>query len=406
MLDKLLTIDRRPLPAAVIYLGLLAVILTVWIPHILGSRIGEPLFDALFLIASLALVWRSGLRVGALLAVQLFWIGYLAVGVLLAVVLRGVNPLDFAQAYKFVWYLVLLPPFVWAGNALEARDLRRLLNATLLMFLTVYVGKRLLGDDRPMFMAENNFELIFLALLYFSSYAAGNKPSVLQTMGLLSIIVLSGSRSAAVAGALVVMFSYDFKSKNPAKIIIGILAAVVGVALAVLIIESRTHGGLESIDRFRFLLLFLESVDGWSAGKYLIGADRLTPLPAHVCSQLAYYRMLFSYESTTTCYSVILHSFNLRVLYDHGLLITAVLLFTLLLLMRRAPASQIACVLAVILSSGLSVSSMNNVFTAMGIGLFCLGVSAKKAAEVQAAARDPSNAGRICDYRDSSSTQQ
>lgn len=380
MFHKPLTIHRRPLPAAVIYLGLLAIILTVWLPRILGSRIGEPLFDALFLISSLALVWRSGLRVGGLLAMQLFWIGYLAVGVLLAIALRGVHPLDFAQAYKFVYYLVLLPPFAWAGNAMEGRDLRRLLNTTLVMFLAVYVAKRILGDDRPMFMTENNFELIFLALLYFSSYAAGNKPSVLQTVGLLSIIVLSGSRSAAVAGALVVMFSYDFKSRNPAKIIIGALAAVVGIALAVAIFESRTHGGLESIDRFRFLLLFLESIDGWSAGKLLVGADRLTPLPAHVCSQLSYYRMLFSYESTTTCYSVILHSFNLRILYDHGILISALLLLTLVMLMRRAPAPQIACVLGVILSSGLSVSSMNNVFTAMGIGLFCLGVSIKHSA--------------------------
>lgn len=383
MLDNILKINRRPLPAAVVYLGLLAIILTVWLPSALGSRVGEPLFDALFVISSLALLWRSGLRLGYLITIQFFWISYLAVGILLAVVLRGVNPLDFAQAYKFVWYLVLLPPFVWAGNVLEARDLRRLLNLTLLMFLSVYVGKRLLGIDRPIFMAENNFELIFLALLYFSSFAAGNKPSVMQTIGLLSIIVLSGSRSAAIAGALVVMFSYEFKSRNPAKIIIGVLAAVGGVALAVVIFESRTHGGLESIDRFRFLLLFLESVDNWSAGQFLVGAERLTPLPAHVCSQLSYYRMLFSYESTTTCYSVILHSFNLRILYDHGLLIAALLLIYLVMLMRRAPAYQIVCVLGVILSSGLSVSSMNNVFAAMGIGLFCLGVSAKKASEAR-----------------------
>jgi len=367
-----LVYTKRPLSFGTLYLGVLAVLAFAWIPALTGSRVGEPLLDALLLLTSALSVRQTGLRKGSVLVFQLFWGLYLLGGALIAIAARHTNPLDFAQAYKFVWYMVLLAPFAWYSTASPQLDIRRLLNVALAMFFTVYLWKRIGGDDRPKLMTENNFEIIFLALLYFSCYAAKVRPRLLQTLVFLSIVALSGSRSAAIAAALVVLFSFDYRSRNAARVLTGLIAALAGVGFAIAIFESRSHGGIESIDRFKFLLMFMESIKSWSAIDYLFGADRLTALPPHVCSQLSYYNVLNSYEGDGSCYSVILHSFNLRIIHDHGILITLLTAAYLMLLTKKAPLHQRLCVLAIVTASGLSVSALNNVFTALGIAIFCI----------------------------------
>jgi len=370
-----LTIERRAAPVSFLYLGTLTVVLAGWLPAAFGAGIGTASFELLFVLTSLLMLWRYGARKDSLLAYQVFWASYLGIGFLLSVWIRGVNALDFAQAYKFVWYLALLPPFAWANGAMRPADFRRLLNAALTMFLLVYTIKRLAGIDRPTLIGENNFELVFLALIYYSAHVAGCKLSAIQTLALLVVVVLSGSRSAAIAIALAIALTYDFKTRNPAKLIGGLIAGALGFALAVLIFESRSHGGIESIDRFRFLMMFSESVSGWGVFDYLLGADRLTQLPPHVCSSLSYYASLFSYEDNGTCYSVILHSFNLRIIHDHGILIAILASLYLLRLTRTATLVQRLCLLGIIFINGLSVSALNNVYVALGIAFFCLAAS-------------------------------
>lgn len=374
-LERLLILDRRPLPVSTLYFGTIIILLIAWLPTLWGAHVGDPALDVLFLVCSLLMLWRYGIKRGALLAGQIFWIGYLATGLLIAVLLRGVHPFDFAQAYKFVWYLIFLAPFAWSQGSMKPSDFGKILNVALLMFFCVYLCKRAIGIERPILMTENNFEIIFLALLYYSVHVAGCKISPLQTFTLLAVVVLSGSRSAAIAVALAVVLSFDFKTKNSAKLIGGLIAGTIGVGLAFLVFESRSQGGIESIDRFRFFLLFLDSISDWGILDYLLGSDRLTPLPSYVCAQLAYYGSLFSYDATGSCYSVILHGFNLRIIYDHGFIIAALVVIYLLLLTRSASFTQRACLLGIVFISGLSVSALNNVYTALGIGIFCLSAS-------------------------------
>lgn len=363
---------RRPAPMATLYFGIILVMATAWIPAMFAVRVGEPLLDVVFATTSLLMMLMYAPRRDAVLGMQLFWAGYIAIGLFLAVVVRHANVLDFAQSYKFVWYLVLLAPFAWAPRTLSADDIARLLKFSIVMFLSIYLLKRGLGNGRPTLLLENNFELIFLALLYYSSHVAGNRISALQTIGFLAIIALSGSRSSAIAAACALMFSYNFRSRNSAKLVGGLLAGVLGASIAFIVFESRSTGGIESIDRFRFFLMFLESVKQWSAMDFLTGADRLTPLPSYVCSNLSFWKSLYSFDGSGRCYSVILHSFNLRIIYDHGLLIAALVGIYLFLLARQGTLLQRSCVLLIIVISGLSVSALNNVFTALGVAMFCM----------------------------------
>lgn len=378
-LDRMLLISRRPTPVSILYLGTIAIVVSAWLPTMIGLAVGEPLLDLVFFACSVSMLWQYGAKKGTLLALQSTWICYLLVSMVLAVWMRNVHPLDFAQAYKFVWYLILLAPFSWAQGPMRSTDFNRLFNISLFMFLSVYSFKRMMGDSRPILMTENNFEIIFLALLYFSVYTSGRRPSLAQTLTLLLIVVLSGSRSAALAVALAVIFAFDFKSRNSARILGGILAGLVGIALALVIFVRRSEGGIEAIDRFRFFLMFLESVRDWGTSDYLLGADRLTPLPSYVCSQLGYYTRLFSHDDNGQCYSVIFHSFNLRIIYDHGLIVAGIVIWYLMGLTKAASSSQRACVIGIVFISGLSVSALNNVYTALGIAIFCLAASAAKA---------------------------
>ncbi len=372
------TIKRRPYPISLLYLGTILIVTTAWLPRLSGVTVGEPLLDLVFAASSAALLWVYGARKDRLFAQQLFWIGYLVVGAALAVGLRNTNPLDFAQAYKFVWYLILLAPFAWAPGPMKSEDFRRLLNLCLFMFFSVYLAKRVIGIDRPVLMTENNFEIIFLSLVYFSAHVSGVKISGLQTGTLLAVVILSGSRSAAIAAALAVLFAFDFRSRNSAKVVGGMIAGTAAVVFAFLIFENRSQGGIESIDRFRFLMMFLESIRDWDTTDYLLGADRISPLPAHVCSSLSYYQSLFSFSGNGSCYSVILHSFNMRVIYDHGLAVTALTFIHLIGVMKNAKRHQRLCVILIVLASGLSVSALNNVYTTLGIALVCLAAGAAK----------------------------
>lgn len=376
-INRLLIIERRPAPVSTLYLGLMLIIGLGWLPTLFGSRIGGASLDALFVLCSAMMLWRYGAKKNFLLPQQLFWAGYLASGWLLAVAMRGVNALDFGQAYKFVWYLTLLAPFAWANGSMRPVDFGRLLNLALFTFLAVYLVKRMLGIERPILMTENNFEIIFLALLYYSAHVAGYRVSMPQTIALLAVVVLSGSRSAAIAVALAVVMTFDFRTRNSAKLLGGLIAGAIGITLAFLVFESRSAGGVESIDRFRFFLLFLESIKSWTFWDYVLGADRLSPLPPYVCSQLSYYQSLFSYDGTGRCYSVIFHGFNLRVFFDHGILIMLLIGIYLLTIMHAATLTQRICVIGILLVTGLSVSALNNVYTAFGLALFCLAASSQ-----------------------------
>ncbi|HEC0375713.1 TPA: hypothetical protein R1R29_005220, partial [Escherichia coli] len=87
---------------------------------------------------------------------------------------------------------------------------------------------------------------------------------------------------------------------------------------------------------------------------------------------------LFSFSGNGSCYSVILHSFNMRVIYDHGLAVTALTFIYLIGVMKNAKRHQRLCVILIVLASGLSVSALNNVYTTLGIALVCLAAGAAK----------------------------
>ncbi|MGS2762733.1 hypothetical protein [Sinomicrobium sp. M5D2P9] len=131
---------------------------------------------------------------------------------------------------------------------------------------------------------------------------------------------------------------------------------------------------IEKTDRFKFLMVFVDEIREWSIINYLFGADRITALSAEACSKLGYYQSLFSYSGDGSCYSVIFHSYILRAIYDHGIigfiLISVFVYFVITL--SGFERKQALVIVGIALLNGLSVSSFNSVYFALGISFYLI----------------------------------
>ena len=86
--------------------------------------------------------------------------------------------------------------------------------------------------------------------------------------------------------------------------------------------------------------------------------------------------LIYSYSGDGTCYSVILHSFLLRVIYDHGLLGFMFLMGVVAIYLNKFSLKAKICILLIIISTALSVSSLNNVYVALALIMY-IGIDEK-----------------------------
>ena len=222
-------------------------------------------------------------------------------------------------------------------------------------------------DDRPLMFMENNFELMFIYALYLVRYSV-TKTRCFQLLGLVGLItILSLSRSSLLMYSVLVLFViYDSFKKTRIFFIPGAVLLLGGIIYYVF---SQRSSSLEDIDRYRFMLVWWSNVMDWPFWQWLVGAERITPLSVESCSTMSYFVNLFSYDQDGTCYSVILHSFIFRIIYDHGILgLIFVIGTTYILLIKNNVKTLISVTfIAIVLLNGLSVSSFNNLFFAISM---------------------------------------
>lgn len=300
---------------------------------------------------------------------------YVAASGLIAIYIRHTDPLDFLQAYKAFIYLALLTPFV--GRSLFSSKVVTygfwMLSS---VFLIKYGYERLLGGGgkfslRPTVFTENNFELIFLTLLYYLAVTRGTARKALATLLIGAVVVLSGSRSA-ILGLVIAMVGAQAAGFKVRHLLSTAISAPIAILVAYYVFQGRSAGGIETIDRFRFLLIFLSEIDQWNWYNYLFGTAPLTALSPSSCAALSFWTNLFSFSGDGKCYSVILHSYVLRVIFDHGAIGFSLLLAAVNFLLKccKYTTRDRVVVLGVLLASALSISSFNNVFAALILAVY------------------------------------
>lgn len=272
---------------------------------------------------------------------------------------------DFLIIYKSFIYMLILLAISTAKIRLNSDLFISIFRFILISYLVVYTYQLIFKDiNRPYLLAENNFEIMFVSLLFILRSFLNKPPSILETIVFISIGILSGSRSGLVlVGVSLIASNYkNISSKNIGLYIL--VLSIFIISLYEILIYGLINSSLEDIDRYLFFLSFVNVYLESEFFYILFGQPRITALPFDVCQEFSSYSNLFSHLNNGTCYSVIWHSFITRALYDHGLVGFFLLIFSLFNLLSNIGYSRglIFIVILVILLNGLSVSSMNSVF--------------------------------------------
>ncbi|POJ92727.1 hypothetical protein [Klebsiella pneumoniae] len=355
---------------------LLCILGSLYIFHITGIP-GTALLELLIVISTIVLIFTQKVTLVSLLIAMLS-ISYISYSLFYVGFKTHTNILDFIQAYKSFYYLILMS-FFYKRNIFSRRAIEVLFKWLVLLFFIKYsMDKFVVGITRPTVLIENYFELIMLIMLYYFINIIKKEPVMINTGMMMLICVISGSRSSLLALMIAILFSLD-RTINFKKLIYILLIPIAGLAVFAIFQERLSHDGYtsyEQIDRFRFLLEFLSSTSNWPWWRFVIGAEPLTPLTPLSCYNLSSYVDLFSYSGDGTCYSVILHSFLLRVIYDHGLLGFMFLMGVVTIYLNKFSLKAKICILLIIISTALSVSSLNNVYVALAIIMY-IGIDEK-----------------------------
>ncbi|HDS1653684.1 TPA: hypothetical protein QEL76_001603 [Stenotrophomonas maltophilia] len=330
-----------------------------------------PIFEVVLVLAAL-IVFRLPKR--SVVAFFIASAAYVFGSFVVMGLYKPAHPLDFAQAYKAFFYVIPLCLF-YKSDVFSRKVAVRVLKFLLVAFLIKYSYSIVMNftprmGSRPGIYVENNFELIFIILYFFVVRGDLGRRMTYWFLVLLAIVALSGSRSSVLA--LLVLFYGLYLNRLSLKTFFyfaGMLA-LGAVAAAIFFLRSE-GGGVESIDRYNFMMVFVNEVSSWPSWKFLVGSMPLTPLSSAACGRLAFYDDLFSFAGDGRCYSVILHSYFLRVVFDHGIIGLAFLLWFMWRALRNSGYSKndVAVFIGIVCSSALSVSAMNSVFVALALAL-------------------------------------
>lgn len=268
---------------------------------------------------------------------------------------------DLALSLKFVIYFIILL-LISRRMIISVESYKKVVELLLVLFIVKYIITRIFGDSRPPLFTENNFELCALSVLYLAYVFLGGA-SKFKFVLISFIIIISGSRSAVLG--LVILYVYQFNPFSGMSFvqIVKMLFLIIIAALATLIMLSRMgSSGLESIDRFVFMLVFIDNVSVWGIKELLIGNQPLTPLLPESCSQLNFYKDLFSRVDGKVCYPLILHSFWLRVVLEHGLVVVPFIYIMLSTILKTKGFDNRFCFycFSLVAVNGLSVSAFSS----------------------------------------------
>lgn len=282
---------------------------------------------------------------------------------------------DYLIMYKSFIYLFLLSFFV-GKHYLHQNFLRRLFNVLIALFIFKYLLMKFLGygfQGRPELFTENNFELVMLLILYIGVYSREKSINKWDLIFLTIIFILSGSRSG-MGAFFILLYFLDFGKSNQLKIL-KLFLLVVGIIGSIFIFLQRMgSGGVEDIDRVKFLMYFINEINSWNIFNYFFGASFMTPMSPETSQGLNYYHMLYSNHDKLLTYSVVLHSFVLRTIFDHGFLGLWFIFYTVWKFLGYCgyEKKEKQSVILILIVTGLSVSSLNSVFVAFSLGLIII----------------------------------
>lgn len=278
---------------------------------------------------------------------------------------------DVIVSYKPFIYLIILSFSRPHPNSISVDTLEAVFKYLLLAFLFKYLYAQIVvGIPRPGLFTENNFELVFLMVMFIFLVQQGRLESRIWLPLLAIVVVVSGSRSGFLALIAALPWAYRRLSFNSIMMLILVPLLLISVLL---FLGSRIAElpDIDQVDRFVFMLHFLDEIQRFDLWNYLVGWAPMTPLSDATCSNLEFYKALFSAGNDNVCYPVILHVFYFRSILDHGLLGLVFLAAGFYTVLRSSGMSRWVAmgILLQGLINGLSVSGLANTYFALSVVL-------------------------------------
>lgn len=281
------------------------------------------------------------------------------------------------RATKWILFLVLLI-FMQKGLPISNLFLDKLTKVSFSICATKYlIDKIYFGlQYRPHLIYENNYELLFLSVLFLGNYHRNAKSkqreSMLYIFLFLLISFMSLSRWAMICTSLLIfllIFDSSRQSFKKWKFLV-----IPFPILSLWATFSLRFQNLQEIDRFKFFQIFLEEIQNKSLIDWLFLPNiKISELTYASCYKLKSYSNLFADSETNSCYSVVLHSFIFRILFDFGPIILILILITFFKLFRALYDTKMAAMaLTILILNGLSVSSINTGFGALPFAILIL----------------------------------
>jgi len=333
------------------------------------STWSNTLFNQIFEVL-LIIIAIINFRVINLKIVPLFTLNVIYLSMSSAYVLFFTNDnfLDFLLIYKFFIYAVFFC-FMFQSMTLKEKVFFKFYKLFLLVFAIKYFTSSLVSDIRPRLFFENNYELMLLSLLFYLYYSLKGSVSIIHQVVISFVFILSKS----ISGLLILVFVLIVVNhKQIIKRLHLLIPGVIGVIFSSIFVLKERMGGeinFSQHTRFRFLEVFLDETQDWGLKNYLFGAERISSLSETACRRLGYWQSLFSYSGDGSCYSVVLHSYVFRAIFDHGILgFIFINYFVFKLIVKSGYLKQDGfTVVGIVLLNALSVSSYNSVYFAIGI---------------------------------------
>jgi hypothetical protein len=302
----------------------------------------------------------------------IFILIYIYYGITVAVLNQKINFFDFTLIYLSYIYALIISLFV-GKKLISERKYIIFFKYLLLLFFIKYLYMNIFHiTNRPILFMENNFEMMFLLLLYiaYTKYKKNIKLNSFETIILILIVFLSGSRSAIVT-LFFILTILNFRIKLSIKNIIKLLLFFIFTFILIYIIfsERMSYSSLESIDRIQFLFYFLNDIHSWGIKEYIMGNPIITPVSNETARNLSYFSSLMSHKHDGSAYSVIYHAFDIRIIYDHGILGLLFLFYFInkVLKISNYDKKRRISIIGVYFLNGLSVSSFGNILGFSGL---------------------------------------
>lgn len=293
----------------------------------------------------------------------IFLLASILIFTLLSAIKNNIAIFEAIRATKWIFYIICL---LSIKNKKPISHLFLVLQTKIILFFTLIVYLATVIQDglhsRPYLLTENNYEIaMFSGLIILILHINSGFGKHFDQKWLLihaTIIFLSGSRSGSISLLIVIIFTLRQK-KNPITIV-NILKILPFFLILLYIFDSR-QSSLYSIDRFQFLQTFLREMTLKNPITWVITNFQLKPISMESCYSLKFYSSLFSDINTFTCFSVIFHSFFLRVIYDFGFVGLILAFLPSYVVIKNNLTKNLAIYLSLLsITNSLSVSGPNN----------------------------------------------